>query len=177
MATPLEVLSAEAAVLDNAASMLALLGYVTSKVREVRRFRADCASLSTTCVSLYSTFLQHRSSLQQTPLRNEFWECIQETSLLVLECLDWNIVHVTFDVIAKHKFTSLKARLGEISKAFGLEVLVSQKETIPNFSFAMLVAYNGQDEPERRLNRDHNRAEISDGAVEPDAKCAGRRIQ
>ena len=51
--------------------------------------------------------------------------------LLVLECLDWNIVHVTFGVVAKHKFTSLKARLGEISKAFGLEVLVSQKETIP----------------------------------------------
>ena len=37
----MEVLNAEAAVLDNATSLLALLGYLASKVREVRRFRQE----------------------------------------------------------------------------------------------------------------------------------------
>lgn len=130
MATPLDILSAESAVLENATSVLSLFAYIASKVREVRRFRADCAALSNTCVSLYLTFLQQRSCLAQTQLRNELWICIQDTSLLVLECLNWNIVHVAFDVVVRHKLTSLKSRLDDIGKAFGLEVLVSRKNPL-----------------------------------------------
>lgn len=131
MSAALEILGAESAVLENATSMLALFGYIVSKAREVRRFRADCAALSNTCVSLYLTFLQQRSSLTPTQLRNELWSCIQDTSLLVLECLNWNIAHIAFDVVVRHKLKSLKSRLDDAGKAFGLEVLVSRTNKYP----------------------------------------------
>lgn len=122
---PLDALSAEAAVLDNATSLLALLDYIVSKVREVRRFRKGCQELTETCIALTLTFLDNQSALQDTRLRGEFGLCLREVYFLVMECREWNIVHITFDVTVKHKFTSLKARLDDIQKGFGLEILVS----------------------------------------------------
>jgi hypothetical protein len=122
---PLNALSAEAAVLDNATSLIALLGYIVSKVREVRRFRKDCQELTNTCIALTLTFLDNQNALQDTRLRDEFSLCLQEVYFLVMECREWNIAHITFDVTVKHRFTSLKARLDDIQKAFGLEILVS----------------------------------------------------
>jgi hypothetical protein len=44
---------------------------------------------------------------------------------LNMECRQWNIAHITFDITVKHKLTPLKTRLDAVWKAFGLEILVS----------------------------------------------------
>jgi hypothetical protein len=111
--------------LDNGASLLALLGFIVSKVREVHRFHKDCQELTSTCITLSLTFLDHQKALQDTRLREDFGKCLQDMYFLIMECREWNILHVTFDVTMKHRVTGLKARLDELQKLFGFEILVS----------------------------------------------------
>lgn len=113
------------AALDNGASLPAFLGFIVSKVREVHRFQKDCQENTSTCIALSLTFLDHQKALQDTRLRDDFGKCLQDTYFLIMECREWNILHVTFDVTMKHRFTSLKARLDELQKLFGFEILVS----------------------------------------------------
>ncbi|KAF2258978.1 hypothetical protein CC78DRAFT_548673 [Lojkania enalia] len=124
---PLDILSAEAAVLDNVTSLIALLGYIVSKVREVRGFRKDCHELTNTCIALTLTYLDNKKALEVTKLKGEFDNCLREVYSLVMQCREWNIAHITFDVTIKHKFTSMKTKLDNIRKAFELEIIMTLK--------------------------------------------------
>jgi hypothetical protein len=71
------------------------------------------------------TSLDNESTLKDTKLRTEFDACLRDVYFLNMECRQWNIAHITFDITVKHKLTPLKARLDAVWKAFGLEILVS----------------------------------------------------
>ncbi|KAH0566340.1 hypothetical protein GP486_000276 [Trichoglossum hirsutum] len=122
---PLDILSAEAAALNNATSLIALLGYIVSKVREVRGFRKDCQELTNTCIALTLTYLDNKKALEDTKLKSEFDNCLKEVYTLVMQCREWNIAHITFDVTIKHRFSLMKSKLDNIRKAFDLEILAS----------------------------------------------------
>ncbi|KAF4629037.1 hypothetical protein G7Y89_g9110 [Cudoniella acicularis] len=123
----MDTLNAEAAVLDNVASLLGLLGYIVSKVKEVRKFRKECESLTNTCIELSLTFLENKKDLEDVRSKVEFGRCLQDVYLLVTECQEWGVVHVTWEVAVRHKFSRLKAKLDEIEKTFGVELLMKLK--------------------------------------------------
>ncbi|KAF2476012.1 uncharacterized protein BDR25DRAFT_89864 [Lindgomyces ingoldianus] len=125
--SPLNILSTEAAVLDNVTSLIALLGYIVSKVREVRGFRKDCQELTNTCIALSLTYLDNKKALEDAKLKSEFDDCLKEVYSLVMQCREWNIAHIALDVTIKHRFTSMKAKLDNIRKAFELEILMALK--------------------------------------------------
>ncbi|KAF2682308.1 hypothetical protein K458DRAFT_488947 [Lentithecium fluviatile CBS 122367] len=124
---PLDILSAEADILNNVTSLVALLGYIVNTVREVRGFRKDCQDLTNTCIALSLTFLDNKKALEDTKLKGEFDTCLREVYSLVMQCREWNIAHITLDLTLKHKFSSMKARLDNVRKAFELEILMTLK--------------------------------------------------
>jgi hypothetical protein len=122
---PASAFATEGAVLQNAASLVALLGYILEKAREARRFKKDCLELTNSCIDLSLAFLEHQRELKDIRTREDFSRCLQDVYLAVVECRNWNILHVGWEVTIRQKVSALKARLGEIQRNFGTELLVS----------------------------------------------------
>ena len=100
MVPPLDALGAESAALSNATTLLALVGYLIQKAREVRRFRRDCLDLTDTCINLSLAYLENERELKETRSVKDLAECLQSVYLLVLQCREWNVLQIqkTFDI-------------------------------------------------------------------------------
>ncbi|CAM1507512.1 Fc.00g071530.m01.CDS01 [Cosmosporella sp. VM-42] len=72
-------------------------------------------------------FLEHSTDLNDVRSRTEFAKCLQDTYLLVMECREWSILHITWEVVVRQKFSGLKSRLKDIQRSFGLELLMKLK--------------------------------------------------
>jgi hypothetical protein len=125
MVLPLEVFGAESAALSNATTLLALVGFIVEKAKEVRKFKDDCLELTDTCITLSLAYLEHENELRDIRSTKEFAKCLQDVYLLVMQCRNWNILHVGWEVVVGQKFSVLKKTLGEIQKTFNTELLVS----------------------------------------------------
>jgi hypothetical protein len=122
--TNLAILGAEAAALGNARTVIDLVGFIVAKAQEARSFKTECLQLTNMCINLSMAFLEHEKQLSDLRTKKEFEQCLRDIYLAVMECRGWNVLHVGWEVLVSHKLQSLKIKLDEIQKNFGIEMLV-----------------------------------------------------
>ena len=122
---PHEILGAEAAALANASSLYALVGFIVRTAQHVVRFPKECQELANICINLSVKLTEPEGRLDDVRTSHEFHKCLQDVQLFLFECRQSNILHITWEVVARQKLVGLRTRLSELQKALDTEILVS----------------------------------------------------
>lgn len=131
----LVALGAESAALGNVRTVIDLVGFIVRKAQEAKSFRSECLLLANLSINLSLAFLDHEKELKDIRTKSDFQRCLRDVYLAVMECSSWKALHVGWEILVSHKLQSLKARLEEIQKHFGVELLVSHYENAMVLSF------------------------------------------
>ena len=99
----LAALGTESAALGNTRTTIDVVGFIVTKAQEAKRFRNECLELTNQCIGLSLAILEHEKELKNVHTRVEFQACLRDVYLAVMECGEWNMLHVGWEILASHK--------------------------------------------------------------------------
>lgn len=119
-------MAAEAALGLEAASIAAhcieLIHMISKAVIKSRRFKKECAQLSSDAVLLLGILEKNRSVLKELDVTRPLTKCLTDCLVFVIQCQEWGPVSVFIEVVFRNRYPKLSRELRKWIMHFNTEI-------------------------------------------------------